>query len=277
MFRTLSKLLFAAALSLGCFAGSLFAAQPVPAAQPQQQYTALTTQSLPQMMQQAGLQVVSKSDAMGPFWWATDPQNGKAVLVEPYKMQGEQIEGIKMSVSLPMPAGGVTQQQFADINAKIKPYTLVHNVQANLLEIRILYNYKDSNARELKAWANKMVATLNEVTPLVNGNAVPVVNPVPAPAPIPAPAVNLAGTTWKGTENLGGFAALTFQFQANGQALMIDAQRTVQGTYVVNGNQVTINLGQYATYTGTLNGNAFTGTGQSAKQAPWNFSTSKVN
>jgi hypothetical protein len=274
MFHTLSRLLFATALALACIVAPVMAA-PSPVTQPAQQYTKLTTRSLPTMLEQGGLQVQSKVDNAGPFWIATNPQNNVNVLIEPQKIHGNEIRGIFVSCTFPLPPGGVNQQQTANINAQFKPYTLVHIAQLNMLQLRVQYNYNDSNPQELRQWVDTLVANVNNVSAQLNANQKLAFDKSVA-APIPAPAVNLVGTTWKGNENLGGFGTISFQFLPNGKAIMKDAQRTVEGTYSLNEIQLTINLGQYATYQGALNGNIFSGTGQSATQSPWTFSTTKV-
>src|ERR1051326_1448781 len=78
MFHTLSKLLFAAALSVACLAAPALAA-PAPGTP---QYSKLTTRSLPEMLQQGGLQVQSLTDNAGPYWIATNPQNNMKVMIE---------------------------------------------------------------------------------------------------------------------------------------------------------------------------------------------------
>lgn len=120
---------------------------------------------------------------------------------------------------------------------------------------------------------------VNPINTGVNANPIntgPVVNPINTGVnvnPINSGAVNLANTVWKGSEQVQGFGALEFRFFANGKAIMIDAQQTVEGTYSVQGNTVRIAFGS-CVYTGTLSGNTISGTGQ--QNGTWNFSVTKV-
>ncbi|HYV36499.1 MAG TPA: hypothetical protein VE988_12380 [Gemmataceae bacterium] len=70
--------------------------------------------------------------------------------------------------------------------------------------------------------------------------------------------VKVAGTQWKGSETLGNFGTLTFQFSENGEAIMIDAASTVGGTYTQNGASVHITFAN-CVYVGTINGNVMSG------------------
>src|SRR5262249_32049748 len=101
MFRTLSKLMFAMAVAVVCMTGSVFAQ---PAGQ-QQQYEILTSASVPQMMQQAGYQHQAKTDNMGLYWTATQPQTGKQVNVFPRMQPGHDYAGLIFAKAVPMPVG----------------------------------------------------------------------------------------------------------------------------------------------------------------------------
>ncbi len=82
----------------------------------------------------------------------------------------------------------------------------------------------------------------------------------------------VAGTTWSGNETLQNFGALTFQFQPNGTAIMIDTSGRSQGTWSVAGNRVTIsfNNGQIV-YVGTITGNTMTGEASNSNGGSWRF------
>jgi hypothetical protein len=71
-------------------------------------------------------------------------------------------------------------------------------------------------------------------------------------APVAAP--QLVGTNWSGKENLGSYGKLTLKFLANGKAVMIDSQSTVEGTWTQTGKQVTIVLPNVARDQGTISG-----------------------
>jgi hypothetical protein len=88
------------------------------------------------------------------------------------------------------------------------------------------------------------------------------------------PVANLAGTTLYGAEDFNGGGLLSFEFQAGGKVIMVDATSTANGTYVIEGNEVRINLPGVATYRGTLNGTTLTGHGR-ANVGTWAFSVSK--
>ncbi len=86
----------------------------------------------------------------------------------------------------------------------------------------------------------------------------------------------LTNTTWVGSENLANYGRLEFRFQANGQVTMIDAVGNHPGTYVVQGNRVTLTFGG-VNYNGTLNGNTISGYAYNVgnAQQKWNFSVSR--
>jgi hypothetical protein len=86
----------------------------------------------------------------------------------------------------------------------------------------------------------------------------------------------LANTTWVGTENLANYGRLEFRFQANGQVTMIDTAGSHPGTYVVQGNRVTMTFGGVV-YSGTLSGNTISGNANNVgnAQQKWSFSVSR--
>lgn len=99
-------------------------------------------------------------------------------------------------------------------------------------------------------------------------------NPAGAnPAPAAPQQVNLAGSTWTGTENLQGFGRLSFQFQAGGQVNMTDASGVSQGTWIQQGNQVTLTFANgQLTYRGIINGQVMSGNAGNVRGASWTFS-----
>lgn len=92
----------------------------------------------------------------------------------------------------------------------------------------------------------------------------------------PPPAPSVAGTTWVGTESLAGFGPLTFQFEADGRAVMIDAQSTVNGNWTQNGYQVAVTF-KNCVYVGTIQGQAFSGNARYTQDgnATWTFSVTR--
>lgn len=92
----------------------------------------------------------------------------------------------------------------------------------------------------------------------------------------PPTTTSVAGTTWSGTENLAGFGKLTFQFDADGKAVMIDAQSRVNGNWTQTGDQVTVTF-KNCVYTGTIQGQTYSGTARytSGSDANWTFSLTR--
>jgi hypothetical protein len=269
MVRSLSALVLSAAW-LSCISQPVFGQFAGAPPAPQQTYYPLTLQSLPQMLQQAGFQVQPLSDNAGPYWQIIDPQSGKSAIVEPQQMLGNQIQSISIGVTMPLPPGGLQAQSFANVKAQMAPCVLSYNLPGNQLVLRLYHNLPDSNPQELRALFQQLVGKMNQANALLAGGG------------IQQPGFNqgvgqlssLAIGTWTGTENLQGFGKITFQLMPNGKAIMVDAQNTVPGSWVANGNQVTINLGKYATYQGTILGNTFSGQGISATST-WAFNTTK--
>lgn len=96
------------------------------------------------------------------------------------------------------------------------------------------------------------------------------------PPPPPPPAPSVAGTTWVGTESLAGFGPLTFQFESDGRAVMIDAQATVNGNWTQNGSQVAVTF-KNCVYVGTIQGQTFSGNARYTQDgnATWTFSVTR--
>lgn len=93
------------------------------------------------------------------------------------------------------------------------------------------------------------------------------------------PSNGLAGTTWQGSENLAKFGYLSFDFRSNGDVVMTDAMRhvngPVHGKWSQSGNEVTITFTN-CVYRGTLQGRAITGTATSDRFGPmWSFTVSR--
>jgi len=96
----------------------------------------------------------------------------------------------------------------------------------------------------------------------------------PAPAS-PAAQQGIANTTWVGSETLGGYGRLTFQFGGNGQVTMVDADGSSNGTYTIQNNNVTLTFyNGTVVYTGAINGSTMNGTAQNG-EATWSFSVVK--
>lgn len=84
---------------------------------------------------------------------------------------------------------------------------------------------------------------------------------------------NLAGTQWKGREDLQGFGALSFRFLAGGVVLMLDTEGESPGTWRYKGNQITLNFNNGATvYTGILQNGTLSGSARSGRGQAWSWS-----
>jgi predicted RNA-binding protein YlxR (DUF448 family) len=77
--------------------------------------------------------------------------------------------------------------------------------------------------------------------------------------------ISLPGTEWAGSENLKGFGNLRFKFMTGGEAIMVDAQHALKGSYSQNGAQVAIRFGKSCVYSGTIQGQTMSGTAQEGK------------
>ncbi len=84
--------------------------------------------------------------------------------------------------------------------------------------------------------------------------------------------INLAGTQWRGRENLQGFGDLSFRFMAGGVVLMQDAQGDTPGTWTYKGNQITLSFNGGTTYAGTLQGSTLSGTARGGRGQAWSWS-----
>jgi hypothetical protein len=74
-------------------------------------------------------------------------------------------------------------------------------------------------------------------------------------------AADLADTSWQGGEDLAGFGELSFQFQNDGTAVMVDARSRVRGSWSQDGADVTIRF-QNCVYQGRMQGGELSGTAQ---------------
>jgi hypothetical protein len=101
--------------------------------------------------------------------------------------------------------------------------------------------------------------------------------PLAKVSPTASVATNVAGTTWSGSEQLGGYGKLTFVMQPDGKAIMYDAKSTVPGTWTQNGHQVTLTFAKVqATYHGTVYGTTMSGQGIGSNGGSWDFTVHKT-
>ena len=87
---------------------------------------------------------------------------------------------------------------------------------------------------------------------------------------------SLIGSTWSGIETLPGYGALTFRFQANGEAVMTDKDGDTTGTWKQAGSNVTLQFGAKVTYIGTIKGNTMKGSATNEGKT-WTFSITNPN
>jgi hypothetical protein len=150
----------------------------------------------------------------------------------------------------------------------------MHEQYVRELVTRMITKARDTH----NLWGSPNAVANNPPAPATPG--VPQASQAPANQNPPAPAVSaakkdLANTTWAGSETLGGFGRLTFQFGANGQVTMIDAKETSHGSYTVQNNNVTLRFYDGTViYTGVINGSTLNGTAQNG-ESTWSFSVVK--
>jgi hypothetical protein len=88
----------------------------------------------------------------------------------------------------------------------------------------------------------------------------------------------LMGSEWSGQEALENFGALTFHFTNPGQVTMIDAQGKWPGSYLQNGNQVTLAFfNGDVLYKGDIAGASMNGIAEAKKGGKWNFQVTRKN
>ena len=115
-------------------------------------------------------------------------------------------------------------------------------------------------------------------------NIIPIMpNPSPMPMPNITPGGNpggdgqLTGSSWTGGETLRQYGALSFRFNAGGQATMTDRDGNVNGSWAQTGNSVTLKFyGNTVTYTGTMQGNKISGTASNGKDN-WTWDVASGN
>ena len=94
------------------------------------------------------------------------------------------------------------------------------------------------------------------------------------PPPPKTPAEILAGS-WVGGETLKGYGRLEFNFNANGNVVMIDLKETTMGQWNSNGQNIDLLFYKGTVlYKGTINGRAISGTATNARDN-WTWSVSK--
>jgi hypothetical protein len=100
--------------------------------------------------------------------------------------------------------------------------------------------------------------------------------PISAKPSIPAPRpVVLAGSSYTGSETLGGYGRLTFAFGGGGTATMYDTDGATNGSWSQSGNSVTLRFyNGTVVYQGRLNGRSLSGTASNGR-ANWSWSLTR--
>ena len=103
------------------------------------------------------------------------------------------------------------------------------------------------------------------------------VRPAPKQIPQPVPAMDLVNATASGGENLQGYGALSFRFNAGGAATMYDSDGASSGRWQRNGNQVTLHFyNGKVVYQGTIQGDQISGSASNgARNWEWNVRIQK--
>lgn len=286
MVRLFSSLFLAGVFALGCCGGTALAQQP--GGFPQQnlpQYFVLTEQSLPQMLQQAGYQTQAVPVQGGATMWKVQTQpNLPPIELMLVKTPQGQVLGLSIASGLKqVNANGVTGPEMLKLlqeNHKVFPYSFTYNTINSTLCLQFFFTQNNSNKEELKRLISDFETKMSQSAALwnlagqnagVNQNQGQVqVNQVVT--------ANMVNSNWSGTETFGGVKTLAFQFQANGQVVMVDFQGNRFGTWTQNGNQITISIPSISTtYTGTISGNTFTGQGSDPTNGQWTFNLTKTN
>lgn len=87
---------------------------------------------------------------------------------------------------------------------------------------------------------------------------------------------SIVDTTWTGSESLAEFGKLTFKFEADGQAVMIDARSTVNGAWTQDGDQVTITFAN-CVYQGAIKGQTLSGNAHFVTEdRTWTFTVTRA-
>lgn len=255
----------------------------------------LSEQSMVQAIQGLGYQPTKSPGTGAPAYYfsANAPWGGQvSLVVDIMKNQQGQFTHYIVSAVLSGP-NGINSFDAGRLAALLKanfdalPCNFAVRKDGALI-LQMERNYNTINAQYLGSDIQALLRVAGNTRQLwavgaapLTGNTGPIGNPAPVNvspvnvAPVNTGAISLANTVWKGTEQLQGFGALEFRFFADGKAVMVDAQSTVNGTYAIQGNMVAISLPGVATYTGTINGNTFTGQGKDDK-GTWGFSVVKV-
>ncbi len=312
MIRTLASLILTGVLALTCSITPALAqtgpvgqpSAPAVAPQGQAQFIKLDKNTLPQMLQQAGFTVQTRND----IFQISATKDGWSYVVDvvPVHNNGAMVGFLLRSeLGNPIADNGANSllQALLQHNQSQPFYYFSFNAQSHKVVLNWQFPMGDSTPQELQGVVNNFFAKIRDTYPVWGNSAQPANNtpasnpaapsmPVPPQSPAmpsfqvppqaPAAANNLANTKWSGQEDIqkGQMSPIAFQFLPGGNVMMIvpDHNGTYQGTYVQNGNQVTMNFpAAQNVYQGVINGQTFTGKASDHKGGSWNFSVSVQN
>jgi hypothetical protein len=245
--------------------------QPAPGA------VQLNETDLPQMLKELGFNVDTKQNPQKETYWLIRTQEdgwGFVVEVVPQRdKMTKQMTGFWLISDL----GGVIENPGAlsatallrlmDKSHSIAPYFFSYNAATKHIAMNYEYPFNTVDKKRLKEEFKNLFTQIRDTHGLWKINAL-------MPGTKPNPAVNppgLAGSSWKGTEEVDGYGDLAFQFQDSGKAIMVDKDGKHPGNWTQNGNQITLQFYDGGvTYKGTLSENSLSGTGNNAATS-WKF------
>jgi hypothetical protein len=185
----------------------------------------------------------------------------------------------KLTAGMKFMTGSITQKQFDDVNKLIDSYNKYQGVVDNyrssvpgtkLASVPALPRVK---AGDLRAKILPDTAK-SESRPGQMGPGKPRPDPITPPVQATKEVV-LAGSSFAGSETLGGYGRLRFSFRAGGGATMYDTDGAQNGTWEQRGNRVTLRFySGSVVYEGTLTGRTLAGTARNASVS-WAWSLTR--
>lgn len=276
---TLSVLLLSVLTGMALARGSIrvsseYAAQPAP------QYVQITDENLAAWLRDAGQPVKEEVSSQGVRSWVIQvKQDGKSypIQVYTYRNKAGSITGFWLIGRLGQPlanAGAATGQFWYGLlekNHTIVPHFFSLDRATGFVCLNYEHPYSTTNKEQVGTIVNNFIAKVSQtesvwtpIPPLKDGIR-----------PEPVKTVSLPGTTWAGSETLSGFGKLSFRFEANGQATMIDTSGSYPGTWTQQDSAVTLSFfNGDVIYRGQLMGVQFSGTATNKAAASWTFQLS---
>jgi hypothetical protein len=273
----------------------------------------LSETSMPQLLQGQGLTIQEVLTPIGKVW-ALPNQNlgtGSSVVVMLTKNRNNRVNGFLMCTNLGSkvnpnePGLAAKLLGLMDFNGVNAPYAFSYDAKTGYLQLTYEHMMSDSSQVEVTKILRGFTGLVAKARPYWSrqglnasnlGNNPPAQQPVgisgfvppvqqpaftaPVQQPVFSPpaqpvVMSIAQSTWTGSETLQGYGKLTFQFRASGEAVMIDAQSTLAGSWAQHGNQVTIRFGD-CIYQGTIQGQTLSGTGRITRNnVTWTFTVTR--